>query len=99
MRKELGEYILGKIFILMFGIYNTTFEKNKAMKYILEVEEDKVSVAEELFKSIPFVRKVIAIQPNEIINQSICNSIEQYENGKIVPTPLNLLDLKHIALN
>jgi len=66
------------------------------MKYILEIEEDKVSVAEELFKSIPYVRKVVAIQPNEIVNQSICNSIEQYENGKVKPTPLSLVDLKQM---
>ena len=81
---------------MQIGLYYTTFEKIKAMKYILEIEEDKVSVAEELFKSISFVRKVIAIQPNEIINQSICDSIEQYENGKVVPTPLSLADLKQM---
>ncbi len=81
---------------MLFGLFNTTFEKIKAMKYILEIEEDKVSVAEELFKSIPFVRNVIAVQPNEIINQSICKSIEQYESGKVVPTPLSLVDLKQM---
>ena len=35
-----------------------------------------------------------AIENNEITNPDILNSIENYENGKVKPTPLNLDDLK-----
>ena len=66
------------------------------MKYILEIEEGKASMAEEFFKCISFIRGVKAIQPNEITNPAILKSIEQYENGTIALTPLSLVELKEM---
>jgi hypothetical protein len=64
------------------------------MKYILEIPENKTAFAEEFFKSISFVKKVKAIAPNEITNITILKGIEDYESKKVVPTPLNLAELK-----
>ena len=64
------------------------------MKYIIEVSENKVAFAEEFFKSISFVKKVKALAPNDITNIAILKEIEDYENKKVVPTPLNLAELK-----
>ncbi len=67
------------------------------MKYILEIPDNKTSFAEEFFKSISFVKKVKAVTDNEITNPAILLSIEQYENGKTIPTILNLDDLKKLV--
>jgi hypothetical protein len=64
------------------------------MKYILEIPENKIAFAEEFFKSISFVKKVKAITQNEITNVSILKEIENYENKKVSPTPMNLQELK-----
>ncbi len=64
------------------------------MKYILEIPENKIAFAEEFFKSISFVKNVKAIAPNEITNTAILKDIEDYESKKVVPTPLNLAELK-----
>jgi hypothetical protein len=64
------------------------------MRYILDISEDKMLFAEEFFKSISFVKKVRVLPANEITNSAILQSIEQYEKGKLKPTPLNLEDLK-----
>ena len=66
------------------------------MKYLLEIEEGKASMAEEFFKCVSFIRGVKAIQPNEITNPSILKSIEQYENGTVKPTPLSMIELKEM---
>lgn len=46
------------------------------MRYTLEIEvaDNKSSFAEEFFKSISFVKKVRAIVPNEIANESFTKS-------------------------
>jgi hypothetical protein len=64
------------------------------MKYILEIPENKIAFAEEFFKSISFIKKVKSIAPNEITNTAILKGIEGYETKKIIPTPLNLAELK-----
>jgi len=66
------------------------------MKYILELEvaENKTAFAQEFFKTISFVKKIKAIAPNEITNPAILHSIEQYEKGKVKPTPMSLVKLK-----
>jgi hypothetical protein len=66
------------------------------MKYILDIDiaDNKITFAEEFFKTISFVKKVRAIASNEITNPAILQSIENYEKGKVRPTPLNLAELK-----
>jgi hypothetical protein len=66
------------------------------MKYILDIDiaDNKIAFAEEFFKTISFVKKVRAIPVNEITNLDILQSIENYEKGKVKPTPLNLAELK-----
>lgn len=68
------------------------------MKYILEVEiaDNKIDFAEELFKTISFVKKVTSIAPNEITNPAILHGIEAYEKGQLSPAPINLDELKAI---
>jgi hypothetical protein len=66
------------------------------MKYILDIDiaDNKIAFAEEFFKTISFVKKVRVIPGNEITNLAILQSIEDYEKGKVKPTPLNLAELK-----
>ena len=66
------------------------------MKYIIDIDiaDNKIAFAEEFFKTISFVKKVRAIPSNEITNPAILQSIEDYEKGKVQPTPLNLTELK-----
>lgn len=66
------------------------------MKIQLEIEvaNNEKSFIEAFFKSISFVKKVKTIEPNEITNNMVMESIEQYEKGKVKPTLLNLKDLK-----
>ena len=76
----------------MNTIYNLI--NNKKMKYILEIPENKIAFAEKFFKSISFIKNVKAIAPNEITNTTILKDIDDYESKKLVPTPLNLAELK-----
>jgi hypothetical protein len=64
------------------------------MKYILDIPENKSAFAVEFFKSVSFVKKVTLVLPNEITNQAILKSIEDYESKSTKPTPLNLAELK-----
>jgi hypothetical protein len=64
------------------------------MKYILDIPENKSAFAEEFFKSISFIKKITVLAPDEITKTAILKEIENYESKKIVPTPLNLADLK-----
>ncbi len=64
------------------------------MKYIVEIPDSKVVFAEQFFKSVDFLKKFKAIEPNVITNPKILNEIEAYETQKIKPTPLNLAELK-----
>jgi len=66
------------------------------MKFQLEIEiaENKRAFVEEFFKTISFVKKVKIVAQNEITNPAILDSIEEYEKGKIKPTPVSLSELK-----
>lgn len=64
------------------------------MRYILDIDDNKSTFAEEFFKTISFVKKVQAIPTNQITNPEILQSIDDYEKRKIKPTPLNLAELK-----
>jgi uncharacterized protein YlbG (UPF0298 family) len=68
------------------------------MKYLVDIEinNDKVEFAEEVLRSLNFVRKVSLISENEITNPEILQSIQDYESGKIKPTPMSLLELKNL---
>lgn len=68
------------------------------MKYVLEVPDNKSDFAEEFFKTISFVKNIKQIASNEITNPSILQSIDDYETGKLRPTPLSLKELK-VMLN
>jgi hypothetical protein len=68
------------------------------MKYVLEVPDNKSDFAEEFFKTISFVKNIKQIASNEITNPSILQSIDDYEIGKLTPTPLSLKELK-VMLN
>ncbi len=64
------------------------------MKYVVEVIDKDVDFAEEFFKKVSFIKKAKALKPNEITNPEILKSIEEYEQGKVKPTPLSLKKLK-----
>ena len=64
------------------------------MKYLIDVAENRKAFAEELFKSMNFVKKITSVTANEITNPAILQSIEQYEKGKVKPTPMSLVELK-----
>ena len=64
------------------------------MKYILDIQENKIGLAEEFFKSVSFIKNVRAVASNEITNNAILQSIESYENEIVKPTPLSLSELK-----
>jgi hypothetical protein len=68
------------------------------MRFIIDIDiaENKRNFVEEFFKTISFIKKVKAIESNEITNPSILQSIDDYEKGEIKPTPLNLEELKAI---
>jgi hypothetical protein len=68
------------------------------MKYRLDIEiaDGDATFAEKFFKSVSFVKKVKTIATNEITNSAILESIEAYEKGKLVPTPLSLKELKSL---
>jgi hypothetical protein len=64
------------------------------MKILLDINDNKADYAMEFFKNISFVKKATAIAKNQITNPVILQSIDDYEKGKIKPTPLNLTELK-----
>jgi hypothetical protein len=68
------------------------------MKLILDIDlsNNKKSFIEEFFKKISFVKSIRVVEKNEITNPSVLKSIEDYEQGKINPTPLNLKELKEM---
>ena len=69
------------------------------MKYIIDIQDNKISLAEDFFKSLSFIKTVKRLQTNEISNITILKSINDYEKGNILPTPLNLNDLKNMLDN
>ena len=64
------------------------------MKILLEVNDNKADLLLELLKDISFVKNAKQIADNEVTNPQIFKSIEDYETGKVLPTPCNLEDLK-----
>lgn len=66
------------------------------MKYKVELDipSNKVALFLEFLRSMSFVKKIKVIEENEITNPDILKSIEDYENKKVDPTPLNLEELK-----
>ena len=66
------------------------------MKILIEVNDEKVDFALEVLKSISFVKKAKKVAANEIANSAILQSIEDYENGKVKPTPVILSELKDL---
>ena len=66
------------------------------MKYILEIEVsgNETTFVEKFLKNISFIKMVKPIANNEITNPGILKSIEEYEAGKVSPTPLSLSELK-----
>ncbi len=69
------------------------------MKYVIDIPDNKISFAEEFFKAISFIKTFKRVQPNEISNPNVLQSINDYENGKVQPTLLNLEDLKELLNN
>ena len=66
------------------------------MRYIIEIDENKKSFAEEFFKNVSFIKKVQEIPSNEITNPAILKSIEDYESSDVKPTRLSLEELKQM---
>ena len=66
------------------------------MKYKVELDipSNKVALFLEFLRSMSFVKKIKVIEENEITNPDILKSIEDYEDKKVDPTPLNLEELK-----
>jgi len=64
------------------------------MKILLEVADNKADLLLELLKNVSFVRNARQIGDNEITNPEILKSIEDFEKGRVQPTPCNLEDLK-----
>ena len=54
------------------------------MKYIIEIPENKMEVAEELFKSISYIKKITPVASTEITNSFILQSIEDHERMDVI---------------
>lgn len=67
------------------------------MKILLEVTDNKADLLLELLRDFSFVKDAKQIGDNEITNPEILKSMEDYERGKVVPTPCNLEDLKALV--
>jgi hypothetical protein len=63
-------------------------------KVELDVSEQKLSLVLEFLKGVSFIKNIRAVASNEITNQKILDSIEDYEKGKTEPVPLSLAELK-----
>jgi hypothetical protein len=66
------------------------------MKYLLDIPEERAKEAEKLFSSTDFIENFHVVSPNEITNSTVMESIEAYESGRIIPTPLSLKELKDL---
>jgi len=66
------------------------------MKYLLDIPEERAVDAEKLFQSTDFIEQFRVIAPNEITNSALLESIEAYESGRVLPSPLTLKDLKEL---
>lgn len=65
-----------------------------AMRILLEVSDNKADLFLEFIRNLPFVKKSEKVSDNEVTNPKILRSIEDYEQGKVSPTPANLEELK-----
>lgn len=66
------------------------------MEILLDVNDDKAELFLEFIKNIPFVRSSEKVSSGQVGNKAVLQSIEDYESGKVAPTPLNLTDLKNL---
>ncbi|GHT73468.1 hypothetical protein FACS189456_3930 [Bacteroidia bacterium] len=66
------------------------------MTYQVNIADNKISFAEEFFKSISFVQGFRVVPSNEITNPAILQSIEAYESGAVPPTPFDLATQKEM---
>lgn len=67
------------------------------MKILLEVSDNKVDLFLEFIKNIPFIKHSEKILPGQVTNAAIIQSIEDYESGKVQPTPCSLSELKTLV--
>jgi hypothetical protein len=66
------------------------------MKILIEIPENKISFAKEFFKNISFIKNIKVLDANQITNSSILKEIDEYENKKVTPTPVNIEKLKKL---
>jgi hypothetical protein len=66
------------------------------MKILIEIPENKISFAKEFFKNISFIKNIKVLDSNQITNSSILKEIDEYENKKVTPTPVNIEKLKKL---
>ena len=64
------------------------------MKILVEVSDSKAELFLEFIKNISFIEYFEKVTPNQVISPAILQSIEDYETGKVQPTPCSLADLK-----
>lgn len=62
------------------------------MRFLLDIDvaDNNSEFVLEFFKTISFVKNVKVIECNEITNPAILQSIEDYENNYVQPTPICL---------
>lgn len=62
------------------------------MRLVLDIDvaDYNSEFAQEFFKTISFVKNVKVIESNQITNPAILQSIEDYENNLVQPTPMSL---------
>lgn len=66
-------------------------------KYEVQVEDENGEELTELLHSLPYVKGVKEAESstgNEITNSRILQSMEDYESGRVKPTPCSLAELK-----
>lgn len=66
------------------------------MKILLEISDNKAELFLEFIKNIPFIKKAEKLTAGQVTNIAILQSIEDYETGKVQPTPCSLADLKKL---
>lgn len=65
------------------------------MKYILDIQPDKASLAEELFGSLSFVRGYSLLQAEASAEKTACTASKPFDNPpEKNPVPVSLVELK-----
>ncbi len=66
------------------------------MRFLLDIDitNNKSDFAEKFYKTISLVKNASVIASNEITTPSILQSIKDYENNLVKPTPFSLNELK-----